>query len=115
MLEAEAGTSSIFETLVASMQEDVVVGDNAITGTLKKLSSGPIADYWGEGNFIALKVTELPEGAEPSDIKIGLNNPVALDDDLNGVWKVASNEQTLKVIYGDDIKEYDLSGLTLLS
>lgn len=80
---------------------------------MKHLSTGEIADYWGEGNFIALKFT-LPEGINPENVQVGLNNPVALDQDLNGVWKVANNTQKLKVIISDETKEYDLSGLTLL-
>lgn len=96
------------------MQENIVVTDDAITGTLKKLSAGEIADYWGAGNFIALKFT-LPEGLEPEDVQVGLKNPVALDSDLNGVWKVESNTQKLRVIIDGKTKEYDLSGLTLLS
>lgn len=80
---------------------------------MKHLSTGEIADYWGEGNFIALKFT-LPEGVNPEDVQVGLKNPVALDSDLNGVWKVENNSQKLKVIIDGQTKEYDLSGLTLL-
>lgn len=80
---------------------------------MKHLSAGEIADYWGEGNFIALKFT-LPEGVNPEDVQVGLKNPVALDSDLNGVWKVENNSQKLKVIIDGQTKEYNLSGLTLL-
>ena len=50
------------------MQENIVITDDAITGTLKKLSAGDLVDYWGEGNFIALKFT-LPEGVEPEEVQ----------------------------------------------
>ena len=80
---------------------------------MKHLSTGAIADYWGEGNFIALKFT-LPEGVNPEDVQVGLKNPVALDSDLNGVWKVENNSKKLKVIIDGQTKEYNLSGLTLL-
>lgn len=96
------------------MQENIVITDDAITGTLKKLSAGDLVDYWGEGNFIALKFT-LPEGVKPEEVQVGLKNPVALDSDLNGVWKIESNTQKLKVIYDGQTKEYDLSGLTLIA
>lgn len=80
---------------------------------MKHLSTGEIAGYWGEGNFIALKFT-LPEGVNPEEVQVGLKNPVALDSDLNGVWKVENNSQKLKVIIDGQTKEYDLSGLILL-
>ena len=95
------------------MQNNITITDDAISGTLKHLSTGDLPDYWGEGNFIALTFT-LPDGVNPEDVQVGLKNPVALDSDLNGVWKVENNSQKLKVIIDGQTKEYDLSGLTLL-
>ena len=108
------------------MQEDIVV-DNAnksISGSLKYLASGQLVTDWGAGNFIALKfVNRDPENIKT--IKVGLNPSqgsglVALDEDMNGVFKITDNETQKFVVeeYDKDnvkihSKEYDLSELEL--
>lgn len=116
-VSAEDSSAVLFNTAVSDIQDNIIISDGAISGTLKYLSSGEIADYWGAGNFIALKFVDT-DNVGPTNIQVGLKNPVALDSDFNGVWKVENSSQKLKVITtnGEDTltQEYDLSGLTLL-
>ena len=75
------------------------MANGKITGTLKKLTSGAIAEYWGEGYFIALKFSDISENA--TSVKVGLlpsegAGLVELDDDKNGVFKV-TNKATQKI------------------
>ena len=83
------------------MQENVVVADGKITGTLKKLTTGAIPDYWGEGYFLALKFTNID--ADATSVKVGLlpsagSGLVELltDPDKNGVFKV-TDKATQKI------------------
>lgn len=112
----------MFETSVSDLQSGLTVENGAITGTLKKLSTGPIADYWGEGYFMALKFTDNDEGE--ATIKVGMKPSasdmglVELDEDMNGVFMVTNKASQKLVVETSDgtytaIQEYDLSGLTL--
>lgn len=105
------------------MQSDIVVSDNAITGTLKQLDEGDLVDAWGEGHFIALNFTDIP--ATATSVKVGLEPSygnglveIITDPDKNGAWKVTDkDEQVFKVVTTDGTntveKSYDLSGLVL--
>ena len=104
------------------MQSDIVISDDAITGTLKYLDEGALVDALGEGNFIALKFTDIP--ATATSVKVGLdpsfgNGLVEIidDPDKNGAFKVTNTSQVFKVVVTDGsetvTKTYDLSGLTL--
>lgn len=128
--EAVPGTSTLFGTSVSDIQDNIVIGENAITGTLKYLDTGDIATYWGAGNFIALQFDDIdpnatsvkvglrptyggPGGTTPIDDDSGL---VELDSDKNGVFKVTDNTtQKFKIVTSDGThtktKVYDLSGL----
>lgn len=114
----------MFDTPVSDIQDGVTVtgsqgGNGSITGTLKWLSSGPIADYWGAGNFIAL---QFETGDTDAVVKVGLDPSegsglVQLDDDMNGVFKVTDKDTQVFVIEteADGMtlrQEFDLSGLT---
>lgn len=114
----------MYETAVSDIQDsDVTVVGNRITGTLKYLSSGPIAGYWGAGNFLALKFSDVDPRA--TSIKVGMNPSegsglVELlgDPDMNGVFKVTDKTtQKFRVVITDGhvtkTTDYDLSGLTL--
>ena len=112
--------ATLFDTAVSDMQTNVTVSNGQIKGTLKKLTTGPIPGYWGEGYFAALDFTDIPEGAT---VKVGMNPTygsgfVELDEDHNGVFKVTDKDvQKLYVITEKDGEEnrayYTLSGLTL--
>lgn len=105
------------------MQSDVVVSDDAITGTLKYLDTGALVNRWGEGNFIALKFTDIPDTA--TSVKVGLDPSygdglveIIDDPDKNGAFKITDKDaQVFKVVTTDGTntitKSYDLSGLVL--
>ena len=121
---AVAQNKKMFGVNVSDMQEnDIVVGSNAITGTLKKLTgSNAITDRWGEGYFICLKFANV-DGLD--ECKVGMNPSVSSglvsimnDPDKDGVFKVSNkNEQEFVLEIEKDGKKklfsYDLSGLTL--
>ena len=82
----------MFDTKVSNIQTGVNIADGAITGTLKYLATGPIADNWGAGNFMALKFIDPNTNTDKIDVRM---NPTAgtgdgwvtLDGDMNGVFK----------------------------
>ena len=107
------------------MQSDLTVDsdDYSITGTLKYLSSGQLPDYWGAGNFMALKFT-VP--ADATSVKVGLDPSqgsglveIIDDPDKNGAFKVTNKDtQKFKIVTttaeGTVTKLYDLSDLVCL-
>lgn len=109
---------------VSAMQTGLTVADGAISGTLKFIAGGitPTGTLSGDGNFMALKFIDTNDVA-PEDIKVALvpsstgMEPIPLDSDMDGVFKVTSTEQVLKVITKKNGVEktqiFDLSGLTL--
>ena len=106
------------------MQTGLTVGDGAITGTLKYLSSGQLVTDWGAGNFMALKFT-APENA--TSVLVGLQPSVSSglaelvgDPDQNGVFKVTNKDTQIFIIkttVGNitSTQTFDLSGLTVQS
>ena len=120
---AERGETEMYETLVSDIQTGVVVNGNKITGTLKYLTEGAIAGYWGAGNFLALKFANPDPKA--TSIKVGLDPSqgsglVELlgDPDFNCVAKITNKAtQKFKIVTTDGTKTttqlFDLSGLTL--
>ena len=119
-VEPEDGETSIFGRKTKTMQTGITVTGNAITGTLKYISSGAIAQDWGPGNFLVLKVPDAD--VENMTVKVGLNPSagsglVALDGDKNGVFKVTDKDTQKFVVLQQDgaqykLQEFDLSGLT---
>ena len=119
----EAQSSLIYEVPVSSIQSsNVAVTGNKITGTLKYLDgSDPISGYWGAGNFLALKFSDVDPRA--TSVKVGLDPSegsglVELlgDPDMNGVFKITDKDtQKFVVVTTDGIKtkrqEFDLSDL----
>ena len=105
------------------MQSDIVISDDAITGTLKYLDTGALPDYWGAGNFLALKFSDIPSTA--TSVKVGLDPShgdglveIIDDPDKNGAFKITDKDtQVFKVVVTDGTntitKSYDLSGLVL--
>lgn len=96
---------------------DFAVVDRAIIGSVKKLTSGVLPDYWGAGNFMALRFVIIDPDVEPSDVKVGINGLAALDNDLIAAVKIEDKTKPFRVIttidgydYEDD---YNLNGLTL--
>lgn len=122
--QSPKGTKSYWGTLVSAMQSNIVVADNAISGTLKFIAGGIApGTLSGDGNFLALKFID-PNGADK--IEVGLvpsagSGFVALDEDMDAVFKiddsVGGKRQVLKLKITKDgiekIQSFDLSGLTL--
>lgn len=115
-------TKKYWGTAVQDMQTGVTVTGTAITGTLKKLTTGSLVDVWGEGYFLALKFTK--DNANITSIKVGLrpsasNMPLQeLDADMDGVFKITDKDKQVFIVSCSDgsvtyNKVYDLSGLTL--
>lgn len=103
---------------VSDMQgADFQVIERAIVGSVKKLSSGVLPDYWGEGNFIALKFIIIDPDVTPSDIKVGIKGSAALDNDLIAAIKVEDKTLPFKVVTTIDgydyVDKYNLNGLVL--
>ena len=100
---------------------DLAVSNGKITGTLKYLSSGQLVTDWGAGYFMALKFSDIDPRLRT--VKVGLtpsegSGLVALDEDLNGVFKVTDKSEqrfTVQITDGRDTQTtyYDLSDLTL--
>ena len=89
------------------------------------MSTGPIAGYWGAGNFLALhfadidpKATSVKVGMDPSQGS-GLVELMG-DPDMNGVFKV-TNKATQKFVvvitdgHATKRQEFDLSEMTVLN
>ena len=119
-----AGSENLWGTSVSDVQSNVVFNGNLVTGTLKHVASGALADGWGAGNFIAVDLsdnnftglTSVKVGMEPS-AGAGLQE-IINDPDKAGVFKVTDKyNQKLVVVQtnGKDTvtQKYTLSGLTL--
>ena len=121
-VNAEDGEANLFGKTVNELQENVVIGEDAITGTLKYVSgytgfSSVVSEQ--AGNYLALRIdTDEPEALTTVELVGGTKGPVVLDDDMNIVLLIKDkNSQSIKVTMETDedslTKTYDLSGLTL--
>lgn len=77
-----------------------------VTGTLNYIEHwtgySPSDDEMATGNYLALKVTPAEEGAVVQTCLIPGNKPlVTLDEDLNVVYRIASNDQVIKFVTTD--------------
>lgn len=118
----------MYDTAVNTLQDDIEVGTDEITGTLLfkeggLAESGPLA---GDGYFLTLKVDDVPQGTK--SIKVGLvpsegTGMVELlgDPDMNCVGKIADKDTQkfrIEVTDANDVvsaKTWDLSQLVLES
>ena len=110
---------SLFGKDASDLQEDIVVGTDAITGTLKYVSdytdafSGDEAD----GNFLALKCTAIEGATITVEVVGGLHGPSTLDSDGLVVCRIASTDQSIRVIATiggvSQTKTYALTDLVL--
>lgn len=123
-VEASDGSTDYWGTLASDMQEDITVDAKAITGTLKKLTSGQLVTDWGVGYFIALTFSDFTDGLTYENVKVGLtptegSGLITLDSDQDGVFKVTNKDVQKLVVFqekegvGRLYETYDLSGLTL--
>ena len=89
------------------MQEDIEITNGEITGTLKYLDDGPIADYWGAGYFFCFQLADID--AHATSVKVGMTPSagsglveIINDPDKNGVAKVTDKlNQQFTVITSD--------------
>ena len=82
------------------------VKGNKITGTLKYLDTGAIAEGWGPGYFVALQFADLD--ATATSVKVGMSPSqssglveIINDPDKNGVFKVLNDSQDFKIVTTD--------------
>lgn len=120
-VEPEDSESEILGKVVSDLQENIQVGFDFIKGTLKYVtgytgySSNP---KYQEGNFMVLKVDNVPDGATMIvEVVGGVAGPVTLDEDLNFVARLTDPwRQTIKVtcrLNGEESsKEFSLGGMT---
>ena len=112
-------TKNLFGYTVDELQDNIVIGTNAIIGTLKYIDDYSTAFGPGEdsGNYIAIHAS-VPD-VDDVTITVTVTNPSVLDDDGICVLRIADkSSQTITVVaskegYSDVTKVYDLSGLTV--
>ena len=105
-VEAEDGEADLLGKHAGDLQEDIVVGSDSISGTLKY-----VTEYTGfsgdpdlqQGNYIALKF-DAPEGATTTvEIVGGFFGPVTLDEDMIFVGRIAdTTTQSIRVVCTKD-------------
>ena len=122
---APDGDTDYWGTKASTIQSDITIGTDAITGTLKYLSSGQLVTDWGEGYFLGLDfggdafddAAHIYVGLTPS-AGSGLMD-VINDPDRAGVFKITDKDaQSFTIMVVDsngvpDVKHYSLAGLTL--
>ena len=117
-VEAEEPATVIKGKAVSTLQEDVIVHDKYIKGTLHYVTgytafSNVTAEQ--SGNFLALKF-EASTGATTT-VQLTGQEAITLDSDMNCVLRITSKDQKLKVtttLNNDTVtKVYSLAGLEL--
>lgn len=114
----------LFGKSASDLQSGIVVGDSAITGTLKYVSdySAAFSGADASGNFLALHCETDVEGATITvEVVGGYSGPSTLDSDGLIVDRIADKStQTIKVVaskegYNSAVRTFSLTGLTTLS
>ena len=113
-------SETIYNETVSNMQgADFGLVGNAFIGSVKKLTSGELPDYWGAGTFVALKFIIVDPDVTYSDVKVGIKNLATLDGDLAAAIKIEDKTKPFRVVVNVDGNEYkynyNLNGLTLAS
>lgn len=119
---AESGDTTLFGKKVSDLQSNIVIGENAISGSLKHVTgytefSSKSSEQ--EGHYLALKFDVTPADAVTTvELVGGTKGPVTLGADKNIVLLIKSNTtQSIKVVSTKDgasvTKTYTLTGLTL--
>jgi hypothetical protein len=119
----------VFGKTVRDLQENVIVSEDAITGTLKY-----VTEYTGfsstpdlqEGNYLVVNLANN-NFSNFTSVKIGLDPTqgsglveIINDPDKNGVFRIANTSQKFKIVSisvdgVENTQIFDLSGLTLES
>ena len=120
-MAAESGDTEVFGIAVSTLQDEVNVTGNKITGTLLYQDSGQLVTDWGEGYFLVLKFSNVPETA--TSVKVGLDPSQSSglvellgDPDMNGVFKITDKTQQVFMVVTTDgtntfTQAFDLSSL----
>ena len=117
----KAPTDTIYGYTVSDLQKDVVIKDGKFFGTLKYVSEGQLADYWGPGHFLAVDYADedstgatYKTGYYPSEGS-GFVDLTVPDDGAGKVTdKNAQQLYVFKTVGGvEHTQRFDLSGLTL--
>lgn len=113
---------TIYGYTVSDLQEDVAIKDGKVTGKLKYVTEGQLADYWGPGYFLAVDYAD--ENSTGATYKTGFHPSegsgfVELTVPDDGAGKVTDkyNQKlyVFKTVNGAEHTQiFDLSGLTLL-
>ncbi len=111
-------TIDLFGLDCDDLQENIVVGDDSITGTLKYVAdySSAFSGAEASGNYIGLHC-EVPD-VDDVTITVTVTNPTTLDADGDVVLRIADKDsQTITVVasksgYDSVTKVYELTGLT---
>lgn len=122
-LTVDANVSSsedLFGKSVDDLQEDIVIGEDSISGTLKAIDdyTGFSGDTELQSGHYLVTHSEADEGATITvEIVGGISGPVQLDDDGIHIGRITSTDQSLRIIATKDgesvTKTFSLSGLTL--
>jgi len=113
-----AQSDTIYGETVSNMQgADFQPIGNAFIGTVKKLTSGDLPDWWGPGNFVALKFIIIDPDVTFEDVQVGIKNLATLDEDLAAAIKIEDKTLPFRVVVTLDGNKYtynyNLYGLTL--
>ena len=126
-MKAENSNVVVFGKSVSELQDNVVVADGAITGTLKyvtdytEFSPTPALQ---NGNYLAVNLANN-DYSQFTSVRVGLDPSqgsglveIINDPDKNGVFRVANTSQKFKIVSTSvdgvvNTQEFDLSDLTL--
>ena len=111
----------MFGKYVSDLQDDIVVGTNAITGTLLYVADYSSAGYTGDeasGNYLVIHCESEDADSVTVEVVGGVHGERTLDSDGICICRIADNTQKIKVrAYKDgsiaNVHVYDLSGLVL--
>ena len=114
-------STDLLGKVVTDLQEDIEVGTDAITGTLKAVTgytgfSGDVAEQ--SGTYLALHCTAVDGATITCELIGGVHGPVNLDEDGLIIIRITSTSQKVKVtasMEGCDsvTKTYALTDLVL--
>ena len=111
----------MFDKSVTDLQTNVVVGSNAITGTLKYIADYSSAGYTGDeksGNFLVFHSASTDADSITVEVVGGVHGEQTLDVDGICICRIANTSQKIRVrAYKDgtvaNVKTYSLDNLVL--
>ena len=113
-----AQSDTIYDETVSNMQgADFQPIGNCFIGTVKKLTEGQLPEYWGTGNFVALRFIIVDPDVTFEDVQVGIKNLATLDEDLAAAVKIEDKTLPFRVVVTVDgnkyTYKYNLNGLSL--